>query len=472
MTSVSAIQSVAQSVGGHLITGVATGILLAILAAILLRVCRNSSTKFAISFFTLLAIAVLPLAACLVNGHTTGLNAKPYISVPASWALGIFLFWMFGAAIGLSRIAIGLWHVGGIRRRCIALNPSAVFGNASADDSHSILIRRLAEFGSQRRVSLCISHDVSVPTAAGFFRPAVLLPAWAVTDLSVAELNSILLHELGHLRRWDDWTNLAQKILKAVLFFHPAMWWIDSRLSLEREIACDDFVLASTSDASGYAQCLVSVAEKSLGRRALRLAVAAVGRLRQTAKRLTRILDSNRPRGTHVSKPALAGIGALTLAFAIALPHIPTLIVFGEGTRADTTLSRNAGVGVEGRRGRMPEVIPASARIETENTSGVARPTLKKAELRRRGAVSSRSPAASKPWLTRVAAKSDRKPTPVLVETSFNAKSVQPTFLVMTQTVLCDGSGACFVSVTAWRVSTVLQQTPTQSQTGSSPKSI
>ena len=96
-----------------------------------------------------------------------------------------------------------------------------------------------------------------------------------VKELSTAELNSILIHELAHLRRWDDWTNLGQQILKALLFFHPAVWWIESKLALEREMACDDAVLAKTANPRGYAQCLISVAEKSFARRGLALAQAA-----------------------------------------------------------------------------------------------------------------------------------------------------------------------------------------------------
>ena len=88
-------------------------------------------------------------------------------------------------------------------------------------------------------------------------------------ELSAVELNAILLHELAHLRRWDDWTNLIQKIVGAVLFFHPAVWWIEKKLALEREMACDDLVLAKTASPRAYAECLVSLAEKSLLRRGL-----------------------------------------------------------------------------------------------------------------------------------------------------------------------------------------------------------
>jgi len=78
-----------------------------------------------------------------------------------------------------------------------------------------------------------------VPTAIGFFQPAVIVPAWTLRELSAEELHSVLLHELAHLRRWDDWTNLAQELVGALFFFHPAVWRIGSRLSLEREMACD-----------------------------------------------------------------------------------------------------------------------------------------------------------------------------------------------------------------------------------------
>src|SRR4029077_12962453 len=105
-------------------------------------------------------------------------------------------------------------------------------------------------------------------------------PRWAIDDLSPAELKAVVLHELGHLRRRDDWTNLAQQILRAMLFFHPGVGWIDSRLNREREMACDDLVLAGIGNAHSYAECLVSVAEKSAVRARMALALAAVSRMR------------------------------------------------------------------------------------------------------------------------------------------------------------------------------------------------
>jgi hypothetical protein len=130
------------------------------------------------------------------------------------------------------------------------------------------------------------------------------------------------------LRRWDDWTNLVQKLVQSVLFFHPAVWWIENRLSLEREMACDDIVLAHTENPRAYAQCLLSVAEKSLTRRGLSLAQAAVTRMQQTSRRISQILDGNRPGTTRVWKPAaLLLVSFSMLGFAVA-PRVPQLISF------------------------------------------------------------------------------------------------------------------------------------------------
>jgi hypothetical protein len=116
--------------------------------------------------------------------------------------------------------------------------------------------------------------------------------------------------------------------LKALLFFHPAVWWIENKLALEREMACDDAVLAETANPKGYAKCLISVAEKSFMRRGLALAQAAVNRVRQTSLRVSQILDVNRSSATHVWKPALYSVAAFFIACLVSLSHAPELVAF------------------------------------------------------------------------------------------------------------------------------------------------
>jgi hypothetical protein len=152
--------------------------------------------------------------------------------------------------------------------------------------------------------------------------------------LTAAELNQVLLHELAHLRRWDDWTNVVQKLVKAMLFFHPAVWWIETRISLEREMACDDVVLAETSSPRAYAECLASLAEKSLLRRSAALAQAAVNRIRQTSLRVAQILNVNRPQAAPVRKSAVALVGLFACACLGIASQMPRLVSFQDGTPA------------------------------------------------------------------------------------------------------------------------------------------
>ena len=125
----------------------------------------------------------------------------------------------------------------------------------------------------------------------------------------------------------------SRKILGALLFFHPAVWWIEKKLALEREMACDDLVLARTTSPRAYAECLVSLAEKSFLRRGLALAQAAVDRLRNVSLRVSQILDVDRPRATRVWRPAPVLVGGVSLVCLMALSHAPTRLVSFENVR-------------------------------------------------------------------------------------------------------------------------------------------
>jgi len=197
-----------------------------------------------------------------------------------------------------------------------------------------------------RSAVLCVSDRVGVPTAIGFVNPVIVIPRWLLQELSPSEWKQVVLHELAHLRRWDDWTNLAQKIVKALLFFHPAVWWIEKQVSLEREMACDDAVLAETANPHAYAECLAHLAEKSFARRSLALAQAALGRIRQTSLRVAQILDADRPRaGKHAWKPAVALVAGFAVVCAVFVSRAPRLVAFEDSHPTTTTQVAGASSG-------------------------------------------------------------------------------------------------------------------------------
>ena len=112
-----------------------------------------------------------------------------------------------------------------------------------------------------RTVRLCVSTETEVPVAVGLFDAMILLPAHLLESFSSREIDQIALHELAHLQRNDDWSNGFQRVIVALLFFNPAVRWIAQRLDLDREVACDDSVVALTRDVRPYAKCLAKMAE-------------------------------------------------------------------------------------------------------------------------------------------------------------------------------------------------------------------
>jgi beta-lactamase regulating signal transducer with metallopeptidase domain len=390
------VQTVAQISIERILNALPEGFLVAFFAGALLRVLRrkNSGTRFAVWFLALLTVAALPVFGGLGAGQgrtlvSAGMSSftssamswgslRPAITIPGRWALFVFLAWALGAGAMMLRLAAGLWRLRQLRRSCTAI---------VAADLDPAVRKTVDAIGASASVTIATSECVRVPAAIGFFQRTIVLPAWALRELQPEDLNVILLHEFAHLRRWDDWTNLIQKLVRALFFFHPAVCWLENRLSVEREMACDDAVLADTVNPHGYATCLVSLLEKNLAHRlADRLAdkhledkrwsmvQAAVHRAREASLRLARILDTNRPVATRVWKPALGMVAAFSMACLMALPLAPQFVAFDRGVDRSMTASNSDDrypAAVSQSSLRTAAVIPAALRT-SESSSVVA----------------------------------------------------------------------------------------------------
>ena len=322
----------------RVINSIPEGILIALFAWTVLRVSprQNSRTRFAVWFMALLAMAGVPLVDGLNLGSFSlaGLHARilapstrgatSAIALPAHWAPFIFLVWLVIVCGALTRLAMSLWHLGALRQTCTPVN------TAGLEPSLSATVAELngAKSRASRSVTIATSETLRVPAALGLWKPMIVLPGWTLRELPPHELSIILRHEFAHLRRWDDWTNLLQKIVRALFFFHPAVWWIENRLSVEREMACDDVVVAQTGNPIGYARCLVSLLERSLAQRGWAMAQAIVHRAREASLRLAQILDKNRPAATGISKPALGLVGTFAVLCIAMLPQTPEFVAF------------------------------------------------------------------------------------------------------------------------------------------------
>jgi len=319
------LEAIASYSSMRLIDSLAEGLAVCLFAALLLRFSRrqNAGTRFVIGFSALLAIALMPLARGLWP-HSQLSSATPAVVVPESWALYLFSAWAVISILLLARVSRSVWHLHRLRNACVPLDPACI------DPRVADTLKRKQTW---RQVELCTSEKVRVPTALGFFRPAIVIPRWLLHELSAGELNQVILHELAHLRRRDDWTNLAQQIVKALFFFHPAVWWIERKIALEREMACDDAVLAETANPREYAECLAHLAEMSFVQRGVALAQALIGRIGQTSHRVAQILDVNRPKGnSRAWKPAISVVVSAGVLCSVWAARGPELVGFENGT--------------------------------------------------------------------------------------------------------------------------------------------
>jgi len=434
------LQTSAQFFLERLLNTAAEGVVLTGLVWLLLRLLsrQNSGTRFAIWFSALLAIAALPFVSgsSFLASHFLAVHPplRGEIVLSRSWVFCLFAAWAAGAGLLLLRLTVGLWRVRRFRRDCSELDLAGV------DPAIAGILRALQ---SSRRVKLCISADAAVPAAIGFFRPAIVFPAWLLPQLSAEELKLVLLHEFAHLRRWDDWTNLAQKILKAVFFFHPAVWWIENRLTLEREMACDDMVLAQTASPRAYASSLISFAEKLQGGRGLALAQALVNRMHQISLRVAQILDPKRPHRTGLWRPVLgftAGMLALVLG---AAPYMPKLVAFRarpSQSAALPTQTAQRALNAAEQPAHSGMVRPVAERV-TQNPRHDPEPRAISAVFHPRSAAAGPLP---------LKARSPRRPGLMLASAPREEHPIQGTIVIL-RTAQYDASGSGVWTLCIWR---------------------
>lgn len=159
-------------------------------------------------------------------------------------------------------------------------------------DEHWIdLVNKYAkQIGIIKNVNIYLSRYISVPATLNFFKPVILLPLAAFNHLSPAQVESIILHELAHIKRNDYLINIVASVIETILFFNPFVHLLGKSLKKEREHCCDDFVLQHRFDPHSYASALLSLEQLRVGMQPL--AIAATGKnSHQLLGRIKRIMN-------------------------------------------------------------------------------------------------------------------------------------------------------------------------------------
>ena len=197
------------------------------------------------------------LAFSPVEYPTVQVASSPTIatsSVPLTTAGWGVIFWIVGAALLIGRILIGYGIVWCLRQQAQVQHDGPLF---------DALQQARRTLDCYPKVEVAISPSISSPMALGILRPIIVFPSDLAEKLSADKLSLILMHELAHVRRWDNLTRLLHRLVSAVLFFHPAVWLCGRMLRQEAEQACDDLVVCSTGRSEAYARGLAHVAERA-----------------------------------------------------------------------------------------------------------------------------------------------------------------------------------------------------------------
>jgi beta-lactamase regulating signal transducer with metallopeptidase domain len=190
------------------------------------------------------------------------------------------LAWLVGVLALTVRMMGNLWSIHGLSR--------------TATEVPEALLRRFADLvhkaGVSNRVQVRLNSFIAGPFVVGVFRAVVYLPVSAVTQLTPAQLDAVLRHELEHIRRFDYLWNLVQTLVETLFFYHPAVWWLGQVLREQRELCCDDAALGACGDPLVYATALLRLEEQRPHATALTLGMALNGQGSGLLPRIARML--------------------------------------------------------------------------------------------------------------------------------------------------------------------------------------
>jgi beta-lactamase regulating signal transducer with metallopeptidase domain len=316
----------ARSAAPAAVGAVWQGALVAVALVLCLRLLPRVSAghRFAIWASAFAAVAALPFLV-----HSSAMpsaTVKPWLQLDGRWALVVAALWLAASAL---RGADLVFHSLRLRR---------LWKNAASVQVEPNLRSLLATISpTSHSVEVCTTHELDRPSVIGFLAPRILIPDWLLERLTPGELEHVILHEVEHLRRRDDWTNLLQKFFLVLFPLNPALAWMERRLCREREMACDEGVVHRTQAPRAYAACLTNLAERSLKRRTQMLSLGAFERRPELVHRVHSILW----RGSVLHPlAARAWIGAVCcglLLGAVEMARSPQMVGFVQATPGRAT---------------------------------------------------------------------------------------------------------------------------------------
>jgi beta-lactamase regulating signal transducer with metallopeptidase domain len=268
-----------QSLSWALVHFLWQGTALAALGAALMALSRRARVRYVVGTAILLLMLIAPIVTCVLfwQRHSSLVERSQPLSTSRTMAKlpaipsaasssfasssqesspGILPWlveaWLVGVAFFSLRSAGGFLLLERERRR-----QSTVVEHRVLDMCHRLQF----QLSITRAIQYCECAWLQAPAVVGWFRPVVFLPVTALTGLSEEQLQLVIAHELAHIQRFDPFVNVFQVCVETLLFYHPAVWWLNKRIRAEREHCCDDVAVALCGNAVEYARALTLMEE-------------------------------------------------------------------------------------------------------------------------------------------------------------------------------------------------------------------
>jgi GWxTD domain-containing protein len=296
---------------------------------------RSSQVRYTFACSALVLMVVSPLITCIhlvraMQSHTSELfgstlqmpsvnshggvlfseSLLDHLTYTLDRSLPLLLFfWCIGVLFIFGRLGLGL--IVTHRIRSTASLPLS-------EELQACFYRLARRMSIGRTVRLASSVIVQVPALIGWFRPVVLIPLGCLSGLSMAQIEAIFAHELAHIRRHDYLISVLQSIVEALLFYHPAVWWVSQTIRKERENCCDDIAVEISGNALIYARALSLLEEHRSSLPAFTPGITG-GNLTMRIKRLLGL-----QKGPALTQPMAFGV--LVLLIAVAAASVCTIV--------------------------------------------------------------------------------------------------------------------------------------------------
>ena len=322
-----------QSLGWALVHAVWQIIVLASLLALILPRLQSAHQRYWAAFGTLFSAFgafTLTFAWHFSNNYGAVHDLFPpaaRVSVPtpdfaemlAIWleehSATVGLGWLLGFAVSLFHLLGGMFYLHRLQRN------SSPVAALYWQEKIGVMARQL---GLLRPIELLESALIRSPMTLGYFKPIIFFPLGLLNQLSAAEAEAILAHELAHIARRDWLFNLIQAFIETLFYFHPAIWWISAVVRTERENCCDDTAVRLTGNRVMLAKALLHLQQINVPPTSPVLALGVQGQGNifhrfSLLTRIQRILNQPSPQKSLIMEKFVATVFLLGVLATVGL---------------------------------------------------------------------------------------------------------------------------------------------------------